>query len=94
MEDCADLLGICLNSSLRNHKPQELPVGDTESALYRIELHLVTPQRLEGLPQICYMAGGSDALDKHIVDINFYVLPDLISEHLVHQPLVRGPNIF
>jgi hypothetical protein len=40
------------------------------------------------------MAGGSDALDEHVVNINLYVLSDLTLEHFVDQPLVRGPSIF
>jgi hypothetical protein len=40
------------------------------------------------------VADGSDALNEHVVNIDFYVSSDLISEHLIDESLVRGPGIF
>ena len=40
------------------------------------------------------MASLFFTLDKHIVDINLHVPSNLLTEHLVHQPLVNSSYVF
>ena len=33
------------------------------------------------------------AFNKHVINIDFYIAPDFLAKHLVHQPLIYGPSV-
>ena len=47
-------------------------------------------ERVERLLEVVQVVLFFFALDEHIVDVHFHVLPNLLAEHLVYQSLVRG----
>ena len=67
---------------LRNY-PEDTPKG----AFGRVQLHIILLECVERLLKIVL------ALDEHVVHIYLYVPPNLFTEHLVYQPLVRGPCV-
>jgi hypothetical protein len=68
-------------------KPRNLPEDTPKAHFAGLSFIRFFLRILKGLLQVANMIYGQQTLDKNIVDINFHVSSDLLSEHLVHQPL-------
>ena len=33
------------------------------------------------------------AFNEHVINIDFYIAPDFLAKHLVHQPLIYSPSV-
>ena len=87
------LIQIHLNSSIRDHVPQEFSNTYTECTFVGVKAKLVSPVDLKCLSQVCHMISLLPAFYYHIVDINLHCTPNLISKHSCYHLLINGPHI-
>jgi hypothetical protein len=77
-----------------NHEAQEQFGGHTENALGQVELPLELSQVGEGLRKVCDELVLFGGLDNHIVDVGFYIFPNLRTQALLYRLLVGRTGVF
>jgi hypothetical protein len=80
-------------ASLGDDEPQEHASGDSEDTLLEIEFYVF---RLE-TPECCFKVGeevgGFSRLDYDVIDVSLDRSTNVLSEHVVHAPLVCRTRI-
>ena len=79
---------------MRNHEPKKLTKRDSKSAFAQIQLHVIRTNGIEGFLEVIQIVIPPNAFYQHVVNVDLNVSPNLMCEHLVHQPLIRGPCVF
>jgi hypothetical protein len=91
--DGRDFLWVGLDASLEDDEPQEHASGDSEDTLLGIEFYAF---RLE-TPECRFKVGeevrGFPRLDYDVIDVSLDRSTNVLSEHVVHAPLVCRTRI-
>jgi hypothetical protein len=80
--------GLASMPSLGDDEPQEHASEDSEDTLIGIELHALRSQTLECRFKVGEEVRGFPFLDKDVIDVSLDRSADVLSEHVVHAPLV------
>ena len=75
------------------HKSQEFSCRYPKHKLVWIQFHVVRPQGAEGLLEVAQVVVLPYAFYQYVVHVNLHIPSNLMHEHPVHQPLVRGASI-
>ena len=73
--------GLAFMPPLADHKPKKFSSGHAECALERVQLHVIRPEDIERIGQVCYMVRCNLGLDEHVVCVNLHFLANLFLEH-------------
>jgi hypothetical protein len=73
---------------LGDDEPQEHASGDSEDTLLGVEFHALRSQTLECRFKVREAVEGSPRLDYDVIDVSLNRSADVLSEHVVHAPLV------
>jgi hypothetical protein len=68
--------------------PKSMPWGDSEDTLLEIEFHAFRLQTLECRFKVREEVGGFPRLDYDVIDVSLDRSANVLSEHVVHAPLV------
>jgi hypothetical protein len=80
--------GVGLDAPLGDDEPQEHASGDSEDTLLGIEYHAFRPQTLECRFKVEEEVGGFPRLDHDVIHVSLDRSADVLSEHVVHAPLI------
>jgi hypothetical protein len=86
--DGRDFLRVGLDAPLGDDEPQEHASGDSEDTLLEIEFYALRLQTLECRFKVREEVGGFPRLDYDVIDVSLDRSADVLSEHVVHAPLV------
>jgi hypothetical protein len=86
--DGRDFLRVGLDAPLRDDEPQEHALGDSEDTLLGVELHALRSQTLECRFKVREEVRSFPRLDYNVIDVSLDRSADVLSEHVVHAPLV------
>jgi hypothetical protein len=92
--DGRDFLQVGIDASLGNDEPQEHASGDSEDTFLGVEFHALRPQTLECRFKVREEVGGFPRLDYDVINVSLDRSADVLSEHVVHAPLVCRTCIF
>jgi hypothetical protein len=84
----ANFLWVCLDAPLGDDEPQEHVSGDSEDTLLRIEFYASRLETLECRFKVKEEVGGFPRLDYDVIDVSLDRSANVLSEHVVHAPLV------
>ncbi|GKA91019.1 hypothetical protein Tco_0812889 [Tanacetum coccineum] len=59
----------------------------------RVKLHVDRPEPVEGLLNIFQHILFGDTLDRHVINVGFKILSNLIAEYLIYQSLVSSSGV-
>jgi hypothetical protein len=79
--------------SRRLSEPQEHASGNPEDTLLGIELHAFRLETSECHFKVGKEVGGFPRLDYDVIDVSLDRSANVLSEHMVHAPLVRRTRI-
>jgi hypothetical protein len=91
--DGCDFLWVGFDASLGDDEPEEHASGDPEDTLLGIEFHALRSQTLECRFKVREKVGGFPRLDYDVIDVSLDRSADVLSEHVVHAPLVCRTGI-
>jgi hypothetical protein len=80
--------GLASMSWLGDDELQEHASGDSEDTLLGVEFHALRPQTLECRFKVREEVEGFPRLDYDVIDVSLDRSTDVLSEHVVHAPLV------
>ena len=80
---------VGFNTPLRHHEPQKLSRCHLECTHTRIEFHVVGAKGVKYFLKVLQMVVLPTAFYQHVVDVDLNIPPDLVREHLLHEPLIR-----
>jgi hypothetical protein len=86
--DGHDFLRVGLNVPLGDDEPQEHASGDPENTLLGIKFYAFRLETLECRFKVREEVGGFPCLDNDVIDVSLDRSTDVLSEHVVHAPLV------
>jgi hypothetical protein len=78
---------------LGDDEPQEHASGDSEDALLGIEFYAFRLETPECRSKVGEEVGGFPRLDYDVIDVSLDGPTNVLSEHMVHAPLVRRTRI-
>jgi hypothetical protein len=87
------LLLVSFNSTVRDHEAQEFTLRNPEDAFLGVQLDLESSEVGECFFQVGDEVIGFLRLYNDVVDVDFYVAPDLVGEAPEHAPLVCGSGV-
>lgn len=94
VKDCLDFFWIHLDTPHANHESKKFANCNIEGTFTQIQLHSILVKDIEGFFWVFDVVCPFKALDKHVVDVDVYVLTNLVFEELVDQPLIGDFCIF
>jgi hypothetical protein len=86
--DGRDFLRVGLDALLGDDEPQEHASGDSEDTLLGIEFYAFLFETLECRFKVGEEVGGFPCLDYDVIDVSLNHSTNVLSEHMVHAPLV------
>jgi hypothetical protein len=86
--DGRDFLWVGLDAPLGEDEPQEHASGDSEDTLLWIEFYAFCLETLECRFKVREEVGSFSRLDYDVIDVSLDRSADVLSEHMVHTPLV------
>jgi hypothetical protein len=84
----AIFLRVGLDAPLGDGEPQEHALGDSEDTLLGIEFYAFRLETLECRFKVSEEVGGFPRLDYDVIDVSLDRSANVLSEHVVHAPLV------
>jgi hypothetical protein len=91
--DGQDLARVCFDVALSDDVPQELPLGDSESVFFWVQLNIEPREVVERLLQVIDEATAFLGFNQDVVDVNLKVGPYLLFEAKLHTPLICSPRV-
>jgi hypothetical protein len=92
--DGQNFVRVCFDAVFGDDEPQELSLGDSEGAFFRVQLNVEMLEVVEGFFQIRDEIVALLKLDHNVVDVNLKVTPYLLFEaKKLHTPLVCSPRV-
>jgi hypothetical protein len=91
--DGRDFVRACFNAVFDNDVPQELPLGDTEGAFFRVQLNVESPKVVEGFFQIKDETAPLSGFYHDVIEVDLEVTPYLLFEAKLHTPLICSPHV-
>ena len=91
--DGLDFLRVGFDASLRDDETQEHSSRYSEHAFFLIELYPLGSKAVKRDFEISYHVVCLPGFYDDVVDICFYVPPDMVPEHVEHTPLVCDSGV-
>ena len=88
-----DFFRVGFYSAGADYETEELSECDSESTFLRVNLHPVLLDHDKRFLEVALVLLGGFGLHQHVINVDFHVPPQLVSEHLIHQTLVGSPGI-
>jgi hypothetical protein len=88
-----DFLRVGLDAPLGDDEPQEHASGDSKDALLGIEFYAFLLETPECRFKVGEVVGGFPRLDYDVINVSLDHSTNVLSEHVVHAPLVRRTRI-